>query len=46
MTNGKLLGHNTDCYGFQKSLFENLNKKTKNALVLELEVLQKQLNMF
>ena len=31
---GKLVGHNTDCYGFQKSLFENINKKTKNALVL------------
>ena len=31
---GKLIGHNTDCYGFQKSLFENINKKTKNALIL------------
>ena len=31
---GKLLGYNTDCYGFQKSLFENLNNKVKNALIL------------
>ncbi len=31
---GKLIGHNTDCYGFQKSLFENINKKIKNALIL------------
>ena len=31
---GELIGHNTDCYGFQKSLFENINKKTKNALIL------------
>jgi len=30
---GKLLGHNTDCYGFQKSLFEKVNKKLKNALI-------------
>ena len=30
----KLIGHNTDCYGFQKSLFENVDKKTKNALIL------------
>ena len=32
--NGKLLGYNTDCFGFKKSLFENVNKKIKNALVL------------
>ena len=32
--NGKLLGFNTDCFGFKKSLFENVNKKIKNALVL------------
>ena len=31
---GKLIGHNTDCYGFQKSLLENINKKTKTALIL------------
>ena len=31
---GKLLGYNTDCFGFEKSLFENVNKKIKNALVL------------
>ena len=31
---GKLLGYNTDYYGFQKSLFENLNKKVRNALIL------------
>ena len=31
---GKLLGYNTDCYGFQKSLFKELNKKVKNALIL------------
>ena len=31
---GGLIGHNTDCYGFQKSMFENINKKTKNALIL------------
>jgi len=31
---GKLIGHNTDCYGFQKSLLKNINKKTKNALIL------------
>ena len=30
---GKSLGHNTDCYGFQKSLFENINKKIK-AIIL------------
>ena len=30
---GKLLGHNTDCYGFKKSLFENIKKKTNNALI-------------
>ena len=30
----KLIGHNTDCYGFQKSLFENINRKTKKALIL------------
>ncbi len=29
-----LIGHNTDCYGFQKSLFEKINKKPKNALIL------------
>ena len=32
--NRKLIGHNTDCFGFKKSLFENINKKVKNALVL------------
>ncbi len=32
--NGKLLGYNTDYYGFQKSLFKNLNKKVRNALIL------------
>ena len=31
---GELIGHNTDCYGFQKSLFENINKKIKSALIL------------
>ncbi len=31
---GELIGHNTDCYGFQKSLLENINKKTKNALIM------------
>tara|TARA_B000000532_G_C18830465_1_gene390128 strand:+ start:449 stop:1198 length:750 start_codon:yes stop_codon:yes gene_type:complete len=31
---GKLLGYNTDCYGFQKSLFKELNKRVKNALIL------------
>lgn len=30
----KVIGHNTDCYGFQKSLFENINKKTIKALIL------------
>jgi shikimate dehydrogenase len=30
---GKLMGHNTDCFGFQKSLFENVNKKIKSALI-------------
>ena len=28
-----LLGHNTDCYGFEKSLFEKLDRKPKNALI-------------
>ena len=32
--NGKLLGYNTDCFGFKKSLFEKINKKVKKALVL------------
>ena len=30
---GELLGHNTDCYGFEKSLFENIKKKPNNALI-------------
>ncbi|WP_242206021.1 shikimate dehydrogenase family protein [Aestuariivivens insulae] len=31
---GKLIGHNTDCYGFEKSLSPLLNPKHKSALIL------------
>ncbi len=32
--NGRLHGYNTDCFGFQKSLYDNINDKVSNALVL------------
>lgn len=32
--NGKRIGHNTDCFGFMKSLFPLLEKQHKQALVL------------
>ena len=32
--NGKTIGHNTDAYGFEKSLFEHWKGKTDKALIL------------
>lgn len=33
-TNGKLIGYNTDAYGFQKSIEPNIKKHHKRALIL------------
>lgn len=33
LTNGKKIGYNTDCFGFEKSL-EALNRNLKNAIIL------------
>jgi shikimate dehydrogenase len=32
--NGKIIGHNTDHTGFEKSLYESINNKPKKALIL------------
>ena len=32
--NGKIIGHNTDHLGFEKSLYESINIKPKKALIL------------